>query len=550
MMTVAIGLAIGIASCSKDDPEKPGGKDDNGGYGSLGNNLITIGSTRDVTYTSCVLLGTVDFPKITSDHTYGIVYMEGLNNPDFDYDGKLLYGGHSGKTDKEVYDCISISITNSSADGKFEKQLVNLKPATKYYYRAYVRIGSNVNYSNVEPFTTQDPMPEITMATGDPSDIYAVAGTMNGVINIGKLQDVNEKQVYGFIYATAPQLNGADKLTYEYYEEWSKNHFETEDEFDGPLEITTTTNMNGRISCDLSHLVPGTSYFYRTFFKWNGKYFYSPEVKTLQTKSDNAIAPGTDKATDVTHNSATLNASVPFASIGLEEVHAGFMISKTYSNASEFYMNDAVRWSDRYSYPDADIYYLDTYIDNKDYSIELKGLSAETTYYVRSFIDLGTYDGEKMWVYGSMQSFTTEKAPELQSRILEIWSDGKYPWKDLGDGIWMSGNKGIANSSSTLYVRVNCKAGEALYFSANVSSESSHDGLTIFANDYPLSDMLSGTISDGYIITFVQDRETVFAFTYSKDGSVNTGEDRAIVGFFEIGFDEQSDVTRRVIKAF
>lgn len=58
-------LSMGFVACTEggDEENEPGGSKPGGIYGTLGGNLITIGSTKDVTYTSCVLLGTVDFPK-------------------------------------------------------------------------------------------------------------------------------------------------------------------------------------------------------------------------------------------------------------------------------------------------------------------------------------------------------------------------------------------------------------------------------------------------------------------------------------------------------
>lgn len=377
-------------------------------YGSLGSNLITIGSTRDITYTSCVLLGTVDFPKITGDHSYGIVYLEALQNPEFDYDRNLQYGGHSGKNDKESYDCVAAQVYNSTSDGKFEKQLVNLKPATTYYYRAYVRIGSNVNYSEVRNFVTKDPASEITMSTNDATDIYAVSAMMNGIVNVGNLQDVNEKQAYGFIYTDAEQMKTPETLTYEYYSNWSMNHFETEDEFDAPSEVIATSNLNGRINFEIKGLTPGKTYYYRSFFRWNDKYFYSPTVKAFNTLGSSEIHVGTYRATDVTSTSATLNASVPFSKIGLDYVKAVFMISSKYSNASEFIMDDLHPWEERNRYPNENVYYIETTINDTDYSMAISGLLPETTYYVRSAVKIGTYDDEDFWIYGTMQEFKTE----------------------------------------------------------------------------------------------------------------------------------------------
>lgn len=404
---------LALAGCSKDDPSKPGN------YGELGNNLITIGSTRDITYTSCVLLGTVDFPKITSDHTYGVVILEDVDVADFDYDSKLICGGHNDRYDKVEYNCVTLQVNNSAADGKFEKQLIHLKPATTYYYRAYVAIGQNINYSKVGHFTTQDPSSEMSMSATAATDIFAVSGAMNGVVNVGKLQDVNENQKYGFVYTSCPELNSPEKLTYEYYQKWLLNHFETDAKITEPLEITTNDNLNGRIKIGVKGLKPGATYYYRSFFSWNGKYFYSPEVMSLTTKGPDEITVGTNPATDVTPNSAMLNASVPFSMIGLESVDGGFLISKEYSNAAEFNMNEAVAWSQRNWYPDAKVFYVNTKVSQRDFNYFISGLDRETTYYVRGFIKL-EYEVEEsdddnttvedegfMYIYGSMQNFTT-----------------------------------------------------------------------------------------------------------------------------------------------
>lgn len=524
---IFLSLAVGVTGCSKDDEPDDGNipddKTDSGTYGKLDGNLITTGGTRDVTYTSSVILGTVDFLKITGDHTYGIVYMEALKTADFDYDGKLVYGGHNGKTEDEEYECEHQQITSSTLDGKFEKQLVGLRPATVYYYRAYVRIGQNVNYSKVESFTTQDPSPEITLSTGAASDIYAVSATTSGVCNVGKLQDVNEKQEYGFIYSDAPQLNTPEKLSYDYYEQWLLNHFETEDEIERPKVVTTKENLNGRISCEINRLKPGVTYYYRTFFSWNGKYFYSPEVKSFKAKGADEITVGTGRPTDVTSNSARLNATLPFSSIGLSSVTGGFMISKVFSNSSEFDMNTAAPWSERED-SDADVFFVEKEISDKDFDFEITGLEAETTYYVRSYISLGVYDEEEMYIYGSMQSFTTEK----KNSEVVTYSDGAYPWIQTSSDTWMSGNKGEGNTESTLTIKFEHEAGQMLSFDLEVSSESGYDGVVISVNG-AASSLISGEQNLKRMFNCKADGSSTITVTYRKDGSGSYGEDCAIV---------------------
>ncbi len=538
-------LTMALAGCSNDEPDDKSSKPGES-YGKLNGKLITTGSTRDVTYTGCILLGTVDFPKITSDHTYGIVYMEAVTTPDFDYDTKLIVGGRNDRTDKEEYTCIQSAITSSTAEGKFEKQLIKLKPNTRYYYRAYVSIGRNTNYSSVEYFTTLDPTPEISMATADATDIFAVKGKMNGTVRVGNLQDNNEDQTYGFIYSSDQRLSTAGNLTYEYYKSWEMNHFETEDDMEEPDEVTTNDNFNGRINADVIHLKPGTTYYYRSFFKWNDKYFYSPEVKTLTTLGTNEITVGTGIATEVTDTEATLNATLPFSRIGLDDVQGGFMISKKYYNASEFNIEEATPWSNHYSYPDEDVYYVSTYVSDKDFSCRIEGLDPETTYYVCGYISLGRYDNDEndddesveMWVPGSIQSFRTEAGSISDDNDITIEATGSYPWT-RSNGVWYSSNMGIPNSTSSLTISVRHQLGDRLCVHLNVSSESGYDGVKIYnTSDNPipaegLFGLLSGTISDTYYIplnsgTYVNGKyESVITIEYLKDSSSDVNADRA-----------------------
>ena len=545
IMALLLTMTIGLIGCSKNDPDggDGGNSDTSGGYGKLNGNLICIGSTRDITYTSCVLLGTVDFPKITSDHTYGIVYMEALTVENFNYDSKLIYGGKSDRYDKEDYTCVASQISSSTSDGRFEKQLVHLKPATRYYYRAYVAIGQNINYSDVEYFTTLDPSAEMTISTSDASDIFAVAGKMNGVCNVGKLQDVNEDQRYGFIYTDERRMSSAETLSYEYYLQWTINHFETEDEMVMPSQVTTQDNLNGRISCDVSGLKPGTTYWYRTFFYWNGKYFYSSDVKTLVTKGASDITVRTNDATDVTATSAVLNATVPFSQIGLQSAKGGFMLSKNYSNASEFDMTTAVKWSDKRYYPNADVYYVETTVTDKDFSESISGLDRGVYYYVVAYISLGEYDNDKgekeeMYLYGNVMRFFTVgnnsgsgDAGDDDNNIA-ISSAGSYPWYQEGD-YWYSGNAGVGNSDSTLTVEVKHTAGQQLSFYLQVSSETGYDYVHITAPDYS-SDYYSGSYEGEVYVPLISDGKSLVKITYHKDGSGNGGNDRATVGKFKI----------------
>lgn len=537
LLGLALAVAVGFTGCSKDDEPNGGGAFGNGDYGNLNGNLITIGSSRDVTYTDVVLLGTVDFPKLTSDHTFGIVFMEALRTQNFDYEEKLVYGGQSGKNDKEKYVCSSVQVNSSSVDGKFEKQLVNLKPATTYYYRAYVKIGNTFNYSQVKSVTTKDPSPEITLATLEATDLCAVKATMKGGVNVGNLQDVNENQIYGFIYTDEPKMSTDATLTYEYYEQWQENHFDTEDEFDAPDQITTRENLNGRITCTEDELEPGKTYYYRTFFAWNGKYFYSPEVKSFKTLGAGSITVNTGAATEVESSTAILNGSFPISLVGLENVKAGFLISSKYSHASAFKVADAMSWYNK-DQEEADVYYIQTSVSDKDYSMAISNLDPETNYYVVAYIYMGDdlawtparYDDEDddpYIIYGNVQRFKTEKVPVNESIV--VTSSGANPWTQLSNGTWESGNKGKNSSTSTLTISFTPRYGEKLCFDLDVESESGCDKVQVSGKDWT-SEYFSGSVKRRYESpAYYSTQPTTVKVTYSKDGSISTGRDTARV---------------------
>lgn len=545
--TLALAMMLSLCACTDpndpDNPDNPGntGNEQTDGYGTLGNNLITIGSTKDIQYTKCVLLGTVDFPKISSDHTYGIVYMEALPVEDFDYEGRLAVEGHNDRYDKVEYSCIKRQITSSAADGKFEKQLVDLKPNTTYYYRAYVAIGANVNYSKVESFTTKDPTPEITLQALDPSDIYVLNGRMNGMVNVGNLSDVNEHQNYGFLISDSPLLNAPEKLTYEYYDEWVRNHFETDEEIERPQVVITNSNLNGRINIfldeHLSHVIPGVTYYYRTFFEWNDKYFYSPEVKALTTLGTDKVTIGTLNAIDITAHEATLKGDVPFSLIGQDAIYGGFLYSKVYTNSSEFKLMYDPAY-DELRPENNDIKMVDQEIYTKDFSATIERLEAETTYYFCAWAIIGTdKDDMPIIIYGPVDHFTTEAGdddpndiptPDVPGSDIRVTSDSAYPWYEQPKGTWISGNRGYSNSVSTLTVIVRGQAGQVFHWSQSVSSEERYDLLTLSINGIDRGSW-SGSDTRSLQYTLTNTGEYIFQFTYSKDGGSNYDEDCAKV---------------------
>jgi predicted small secreted protein len=117
-------------------------------YGYLNGNTLVTGGVQEVSDTQATILGRADTSAITSSHVVGFLYMAEVpsqaGQESYDYTQNLV----CGQTGAE-----SVTV-NVNEDGTFEKQLVNLKPHTTYYYRAYIKNGSNYNYAEVGLFTT------------------------------------------------------------------------------------------------------------------------------------------------------------------------------------------------------------------------------------------------------------------------------------------------------------------------------------------------------------------------------------------------------------
>lgn len=547
---LACSLMAVATSCSKDSDDEPGGgMSGEGNYGTLGTNMVATGGVRAVSYTQGILLGTVDFSKLGDTHTFGVVYMEAVTVREgekaYDYNLYLTYENSDAE----------LARVTTTADGKFEKQLVDLKPGTTYYYRSYIKIGSTYNYAEVKSFTTLDPSSSINLVTGDAEDVCAITAMLMGRASIGTVnngldQSEISDQNYGFIYSDDAALSTAETLTMEYWEDWDNTHFDTQKKPDCPGTLLTRNNINSLLQELAGNLIPGTTYYYRTVFVWNNRYFYSPEVKSFTTLGEGTITVGTLRAEDIESTSAILKGHVPFDKIGASSVEGGFMISKRYSHRSEFVMNDnVVRWPST-----ADISYTDCTVDAVDFETPIYGLEPGTEYHVCAYIYLGrgkstvdrygnTVEGEKIYLYGDVISFTTEESniggggggdiaySEEIDIVLGGWSQSSVA------GQFQSTNAGINNSSCTMYIQVTPQHLGTLSFNWTVSSESSYDILTVTKANGKISTGTGGT----QYLNVSGERSGVFSYdvmdytpftlcvTYSKDSSEHSGSDKATI---------------------
>ncbi len=423
---MACCVMIAATSCDKDSNDEPevgnsvtpgGSMSGEGDYGYLGTNMVATGGTRALSYTQAILLGTVDFSKLGDTHTFGVVYMEAVddaenNNRPFDYNLKLVENGKNVKKEQ----------VNTAAEGKFEKQLVNLMPGTTYYYRSYIKIGSTYNYADVKYFTTLDPASSINLVTGNPEEVCALSSMMVGRASIGNVNnglDLSEisGQKYGFIYSDDEALGSPETLTIEYWENWDNTHFDTAKKPEKPISVTTNENINSVLRELITDLIPGTTYYYRTVFIWNNRYFYSPEVKSFTTLGPSSLTVGTLIPEDVTSRTATLKGHIPFEKVGIDgSLNGGFMISKKYSNKSEFVMTD-----DMATWPSvADVSAISCTVSGIDFEAPIRYLEPDTEYYVVAYVILGKekstvdkfgnyVEGKTIYLYGDVIRFKTEE---------------------------------------------------------------------------------------------------------------------------------------------
>lgn len=504
-----------------------------GDYGQLGSNMVATGGTRAVSYTQGILLGTVDFSKLSDTHTFGVVYMEAVQQTDiekpFDYNLNLVYNG-DGVTEERV---------NTTADGKFEKQLVGLMPGTTYYYRSYIKIGSTYNYADVKYFSTLDPSSQINLVTGEAEDVCALSSILVGRASIGNVNNGLDQaeirnQQYGFIISDDAALSTPETLTIEYWENWDKTHFDTQKKPDEPLTLPTKDNINSVLQQLFENLIPGTTYYYRTVFVWNDRYFYSPEVKSFTTLGPSTFTVGTLKPEDLRGRSATLIGTIPYDKIGARNgVPGGFMISKKYSNRNEFVMNDKMnRWPSS-----DDISYIECEVDGVQFSKEIEDLTRNTQYYVCAFVELGrekdTVDkygnvvkGKKIYLYGDPISFTT---PDSKADIEIIASDDNSWEKNDSDQYTTN----ASYEESALFIQVEADERGQLTFDWSIDSDSTADAMKIYVVPYITETIPSttsnlrgtyrGTRSDRFSYTSSYADDFTVVVVYEKDDSNSTG---------------------------
>lgn len=159
-----------------------------------------------------------------------------------------------------------------------------------------------------------------------------------------------------------------------------------------------------------------------------------------------------------------------------------------------------------------------------EYSADSTGDYTLTFRYIKD--GSGSTGADSAWIKGVELIYSISAALNVPGGTLAFDNSGSYPWVVEGDNA-KSGNRGMANTTSTLGLDVGMHAGDTLSFRYKVSSESNYDWFNFTVNG---SQILHYSGNQGwaeYTYTAQSDGSFHFAWSYSKDSSVNNGDDCA-----------------------
>lgn len=263
---------------------------------------------------------------------------------------------------------ISAPVNDSNV---YSAEATGLSNGVQYFVRAYAKnsIGTSLS-SNYVVFTTVGAITEVK--TKDVSSIDVINGSaqFNGEISVAGDPAYTEK---GFCYNTTGEPTTSSN------------------------KVTVSGNKSGDYHYSCAGLSSNMTYYVRAYAIQNEKTIYGSTVNFSIDKSSTSVS--TSGATNVTPSSATLNGSiVEIGSPAFSE--KGFC----YSTTSNPTVNDTKK--------------VVSGTDEGNYSLDISGLSYNTSYYYKAYaIQNGTV------IYGSEVSFNTgytETVVETYSNATDI----------------------------------------------------------------------------------------------------------------------------------
>ena len=261
-----------------------------------------------------------------------------------------------------IVDSIITLQNTGNLTGNYTINVTNLSTNSLYYLRGYIKYNNAIYYGNVQNFTTLAILPQVS--TNGVTNIANTSATANiNIINPNGLSITAAGVAYSSSISTPTTANGY-------------------------FSLNSVGNLTGNYTIWLSSLSANTTYYVRAYINYNGTIYYGA-VQTFTTLQ-NPPTITTNAVTSITNTTATGNINISNPN-GLSIATAGIV----YSN-----INNIPTISDNFI--------AHSSVGNLagNYTINLSSLIANTTYYVRAYIN---YNGTIY--YGALQTFTTLQNP-------------------------------------------------------------------------------------------------------------------------------------------
>lgn len=327
---------------------------------------------------------------------------------------------------------------DGSGLGSFSSSLTGLLPVTTYYVRAYAMNSTTISYGNEVSFTTLPVLPTLAATTAASAITGTTATTGGNVTNTGGAT-ITER---GVCYGTSlnPAITGS--------------------------KVIDPSPALGTFSCNLTGLTGYTTYHVRAYATSSAGTGYGTDISFTTLKVPPTLT--TTVASGITGSAAISGGSMSWNGGGYSNYQAyGVAYSTTSNSASP---TKVATNSNNGS--------VNPLINITPWITNLSGLTSNTTYYIRSYLDIyPTGTGPWATVYGNELSFTTTAptAPVVGSTIAvtglsantansggTITSDGgsaitakgvcwgTSPGPTLGVGNFTSDGTGTATFSSSM----------------------------------------------------------------------------------------------------
>lgn len=305
---------------------------------------VTTESVSEIKYNSALLHGTV--VSVGSDKI-------------------TRYGFCWGEKSKPTIEDNFSNLGDCSTAEAFESIANNLKPETKYYFRAYAENSVGLVYSEKTLSFTTTGLPSLPgVSTGSVENVTANTARAKGTLT--SLGNVDKITHYGHVWGLSakPTLEDA--------------------KYSDLGEATATSSFVS----DVSGLTSHTTYYIRAYATNEKGTSYGEDVSFVTSKEDAKVS--TSEVTEIVHNAATCG--------GVITQTGGHTITEKgvcYGKNALPTVNDSKQ--------------VATSEKDASFSCRITGLEKETTYYVRAYVKTS----DNTLFYGDDLSFKTTKEVKL-----------------------------------------------------------------------------------------------------------------------------------------